>query len=76
MEGTAFMSVLYIMIPSALLLAGLGIFGFILAVKSGQFDDLDTPALRAVFEDDDTTTAQSSKPDLPSESGQESTENV
>lgn len=48
------MSVLYIMIPAALFLAALGIGAFIIAVKRGQFDDLDTPALRAVFDDDDT----------------------
>lgn len=50
------MSVLYIMIPAALLLAALGIGAFIIAVKRGQFDDLDTPALRAVFDDDETPT--------------------
>lgn len=47
------MSVILIMIPAALLLAGLGLAAFIFAAKSGQFDDLDTPALRAVFDDDD-----------------------
>ena len=41
------------MIPAALVLAGLGLVAFIYAAKSGQFDDLDTPALRAVFDDDD-----------------------
>ena len=50
------MSVLYIMIPAALFLAALGIGAFIIAVKRGQFDDLDTPALRAVFDDDETPT--------------------
>jgi len=48
------MSVVYIMIPVALLLAGLGVAAFIIAAKKGQFDDLDTPALRAVFDDDET----------------------
>jgi cbb3-type cytochrome oxidase maturation protein len=48
-------SVILIMIPAALLLAGLGIFAFVLAVKKGQFDDLDTPALRAVFDDENTS---------------------
>jgi cbb3-type cytochrome oxidase maturation protein len=50
------MSVILIMIPAALVLAGLGLAAFIIAAKSGQFDDLDTPALRAVFDDDDDTT--------------------
>ncbi|MDF1870672.1 MAG: cbb3-type cytochrome oxidase assembly protein CcoS [Phycisphaerales bacterium] len=48
------MSVIYLMIPAALLLAALGVGAFIIAAKKGQFDDLDTPALRAVFDDDET----------------------
>tara|TARA_R110002167_G_scaffold363560_1_gene583821 strand:- start:19745 stop:20008 length:264 start_codon:yes stop_codon:yes gene_type:complete len=43
------MSVIYLMIPAALLLAALGVGAFIIAAKKGQFDDLDTPALRAVL---------------------------
>tara|TARA_R110000737_G_scaffold2923_1_gene8395 strand:+ start:257427 stop:257621 length:195 start_codon:yes stop_codon:yes gene_type:complete len=50
------MSVIYLMIPAALLLAALGVGAFIIAAKKGQFDDLDTPALRAVFDDDETPT--------------------
>lgn len=48
------MSAVYLMIPAALLLAGLGVIAFIIAAKKGQFDDLDTPAFRAVFDDDDS----------------------
>ncbi len=48
------MSVLFIMIPVALVLAGIGIVAFVIAAKRGQFDDLDTPAIRAVFDDDET----------------------
>jgi cbb3-type cytochrome oxidase maturation protein len=48
------MSVIYIMIPAALLLAAIGVAAFIIAAKKGQFDDLDTPALRAIFDDDET----------------------
>jgi len=49
------------MIPAALILAGLGVLAFILAAKSGQFDDLDTPALRAVFDDDDQPISKSTQ---------------
>jgi cbb3-type cytochrome oxidase maturation protein len=52
-EGGIAMSVILIMIPAAMLLAGLGVAAFIIAAKRGQFDDLDTPAIRAVFDDDD-----------------------
>lgn len=48
------MSILLIMLPAALLLAGLGVWAFIRAARAGQFDDLDTPPLRAVFDDDPT----------------------
>jgi cbb3-type cytochrome oxidase maturation protein len=53
MERVNRVSVLLVMIPAALVLAGLGIFAFVIAAKRGQFDDLDTPALRAVFDEDD-----------------------
>jgi len=46
-------SVLLIMLPLALILAGLFVWGFIRAVRSGQYDDLDTPPIRAVFDDDE-----------------------
>lgn len=47
------MSVILIMLPAALALAGLFVLGFIRAARSGQFDDLDTPPVRAVLDDDD-----------------------
>ena len=57
------MSVILIMIPAALLLAGLGVLAFVIAAKKGQFDDLDTPALRAVFDDDMLAEKQASQPE-------------
>ncbi|MEN8164021.1 MAG: cbb3-type cytochrome oxidase assembly protein CcoS [Acidobacteriota bacterium] len=46
------MSVLYIAIPAALLLAIIGIVGFIWSVRGGQMDDLETPGIRPLLEDD------------------------
>lgn len=46
------MSVLYILIPLALLLGGGALVAFLSALKRGQFDDLETPAWRAIFEDE------------------------
>ena len=46
------MSVLYVMVPAALLLAAAGVAAFCWAVRDGQFDDVDSPAAR-VLEDDD-----------------------
>lgn len=46
------MSVIYIVLPMALVLGGAALAAFLWAVKRGQFDDLDTPAMRVVLEDD------------------------
>jgi len=47
------MSVIFVMLPAALILAGLGVAAFVYMARSGQFDDLDTPPIRAVFDDDE-----------------------
>jgi cbb3-type cytochrome oxidase maturation protein len=46
------MSVIYILLPVALALAGAALWAFIRAVRSGQFDDLETPAHRVLHDDD------------------------
>ncbi len=46
------MSVIFIALPAALVLAGLAVLAFVWAVRQGQFDDLDTPAIRAVHDDE------------------------
>jgi cbb3-type cytochrome oxidase maturation protein len=48
------MSVLFVALPVALLLGGAAVFAFVRAVRSGQFDDLDTPPLRMIFDDRDS----------------------
>lgn len=45
------MNALLILIPVSLVLLGIAIWAFFWAVDRGQFDDLDTPALR-ILEDD------------------------
>lgn len=46
------MSVVWLMIPVALCMAGLAVWAFVRAVRGGQMDDLDTPPIRAVFDDE------------------------
>ena len=46
------MTILYLLIPLGLLLLGLAIAAFFWATKSGQFDDLDSPAWSVVMDDD------------------------
>ena len=45
---------LWIVIPLAFVFAGLAIAAFMWTVRSGQMDDLETPASRILFEDDET----------------------
>jgi len=45
------MSVLYFLVPIALLLAGAGVWAFLWAVRSGQYDDVQTPGIRVLLED-------------------------
>ena len=45
------MSVVYIALPVALLLAIAGVIAFIWSVRSGQMDDLETPGIHALFDD-------------------------
>ena len=47
------MNIVYILIPVSLVLVGLAIWAFFWAVGSGQYDDLDTPALRVLSDDEE-----------------------
>ena len=47
------MNILLLLIPLSLLLLGAAVWMFVWAVRRGQFDDLDTPALDILREDDD-----------------------
>ncbi len=40
------------LLPLALLIAGIALALFIWAVRSGQFDDMETPAVRILFDDE------------------------
>ena len=53
------MNVVFILLPLALLVAGIMLALFIWAVRSGQFDDLETPAVRILFDDEPKTTGES-----------------
>ena len=59
------MNALFLLLPLALLIAGIMLALFIWAVRSGQFDDLETPAMRVLF--DDTTPKKPTPAGLPGE---------
>jgi cbb3-type cytochrome oxidase maturation protein len=44
-------SILYIILPLALLVVFVAVIGVVWAARRGQFDDLDTPAMRALHDD-------------------------
>lgn len=52
------MSVLYIVLPLALLVVAAGVAAYVWAARSGQFDDTTTPPLRTLVEDDDAPPAK------------------
>ena len=45
------MNMIYLVLPLALLLAGVAVAAFMWAARRGQFDDLDTPAQRMLHDD-------------------------
>jgi cbb3-type cytochrome oxidase maturation protein len=47
------MSAVYIALPVALPLACLGVLAFIWSVRTGQLDDLTTPGVRMLLDDDE-----------------------
>ena len=47
------MDLLYAVVPFSMFLLALAIIGFFWAIRSGQFDDMDSPAHRMLFDDDD-----------------------
>lgn len=47
------MDIIYILIPLSILLIGIAVTVLFWAIKSGQFDDMDSPAHKILFDDDD-----------------------
>lgn len=56
------MDILYLLIPIALLLAGIAIGAFFWSVNSGQFDDLESPAHRILYDDDEELIPEDVRP--------------
>ncbi len=47
------MDIVYVLVPLSMVLIIIAIFIFNWAVKSGQFDDLDSPSHKILFDDDE-----------------------
>jgi cbb3-type cytochrome oxidase maturation protein len=60
------MSALFLLIPLAMVFVFVAIGAFIWAARSGQFDDMETPRVRVLFDDDDDAPgAAQKKPGAP-----------
>jgi cbb3-type cytochrome oxidase maturation protein len=46
------MSVVFVLVPLAMVMAGVAVAAFLWSVRNGQLDDLDTPQHRMLFDDD------------------------
>lgn len=46
------MSALFVVLPLALLVSCLAVVAFVISVKRGEFDDLETPARRILVDDE------------------------
>ncbi|MBT5855180.1 cbb3-type cytochrome oxidase assembly protein CcoS [bacterium] len=46
------MNIVFFLIPLSLILASIFVIGFVYSVKSGQYDDMDTPAYRVLLDDE------------------------
>jgi len=57
------MEIIFITVPVTLAFIGIAVAIFFWASKGGQFDDLDGPAHRILFDDDDTPKKQDKQVD-------------
>jgi cbb3-type cytochrome oxidase maturation protein len=45
------MGMIYLLLPLALIIAGVAVWAFVRSVRGGQFDDLETPAHRILHDE-------------------------
>lgn len=58
------MDIILILLPACLIFSGLAVAAFFWAVKSGQMDDLETPAIRMLFDDEKVAGKRAMKNEL------------
>jgi cbb3-type cytochrome oxidase maturation protein len=59
------MKIVLILVPITLLLVALGVVLFSWAVRNGQYDDLDGPAHRILYDDDEDMIPDEARQDKP-----------
>ena len=58
------MSVIFLVVPLATLVVLGAVIAFVVSVRRGQFDDLDTPALRMLYDETSTQGGNDKRTDL------------
>ena len=61
------MNIIFLLIPLSLVLLIAAVWAFFWAIRSGQFDDLDSPAWSVVMDDDRAPRQQAAKNDEASQ---------
>lgn len=56
------MDILFFLIPLALAMSGISVLLFTWAVRSGQFEDLEGPAWRILFDEEEEPTEEKERP--------------
>ena len=59
------MEILYLLVPLAVILAGVIVWAFLWSIRSGQFDDLEGPAHRILMDEDEPPGRKSDYPPGP-----------
>jgi cbb3-type cytochrome oxidase maturation protein len=59
------MEILYLLVPLAVILAGVIVWAFLWSIRSGQFDDLEGPAHRILMDEDEPPGRQPDPPPGP-----------
>ena len=65
------MKIIYLLIPLSLLLLSLAVWAFFWAVRNNQFDDLETPALDVLEDEDDVRRRRESRSEGPGPSDED-----
>jgi cbb3-type cytochrome oxidase maturation protein len=59
------MSIIYVMIPLALVLVALAVWAMVWAIRSGQFDELESHGWTPVLDDDERPGSSADDPEEP-----------
>ena len=61
------MTVLYLVLPIGLVLSAAFLYVCVRSISGGQFDDLDTPAIRAILDDEPVASQPAEKTEEPAQ---------